>query len=268
MKKQIIIFTDLDGTLLDHNDYSYTAATPCLDYIRHNNISLIYTSSKTAVEIYELCRQTNMYHPFISENGGLLSSPKQYFSAIKQNKVEYEHQLIGVSRQNINSLLEKLRNHYQFTYFNIMTTDEIIALTGLTRDLALMANQRECTEPVHWLDNEKNLKEFTKILNTENLQLLKGGRFFHVMGYHDKATTMSLLIDKFQKQLNTELISIALGDSPNDYKMLKAADYGILIPNPIAPKEHLDNSRNLLYASSEGPQGWNDTLLDLLKDLS
>ncbi len=59
MNKHIVVFTDLDGTLLDHDSYSYTAAEPALDFIRNNNIPLIFTTSKTAIEVEELCIQTS-----------------------------------------------------------------------------------------------------------------------------------------------------------------------------------------------------------------
>ena len=72
----IIVFTDLDGTLLDHNDYSFTAAQPCLDFIRENKIPLIFASSKTSFEIENLCSETNFFHPYIAENGALLCIPE------------------------------------------------------------------------------------------------------------------------------------------------------------------------------------------------
>jgi len=99
------------------------------------------------------------------------------------------------------------------------------------------------------------------------LRLISGGRFHHVMGKHDKATTMTLLIKQYEKHRNKNLTSIALGDSPNDLQMLQNADYGIIIPNPHAPKMCVDNHVNLIHAEKPGPQGWNDTLLALLTEL-
>ncbi len=79
MSVLIVIFTDLDGTLLDHNNYTFEPATRCLEFIRTRNIPLIFTSSKTAIEIEDLCVRTNLYHPYIAENGGLLSIPNNIF---------------------------------------------------------------------------------------------------------------------------------------------------------------------------------------------
>ena len=49
---RIMIFTDLDGTLLNHDDYRYDAALPALDAIRRLHIPLIPVSSKTMVEMH------------------------------------------------------------------------------------------------------------------------------------------------------------------------------------------------------------------------
>ncbi len=67
MNTPVVIFTDLDGTLLDHHNYSFIPAIPCLEFIRKQNIPLIFTSSKTSIEIEELCTLTNLYHPYIAE---------------------------------------------------------------------------------------------------------------------------------------------------------------------------------------------------------
>ncbi|MEW6601405.1 MAG: HAD hydrolase family protein, partial [Nitrospirota bacterium] len=49
--KKIIIFTDLDGTLLDYPGYSFEAARSALDLIRERGIPLVVCSSKTRREI-------------------------------------------------------------------------------------------------------------------------------------------------------------------------------------------------------------------------
>lgn len=50
-KQNIIIFTDLDGTLLDHNSYDFSEALEMLSYIKNHNIPLILTTSKTKIEV-------------------------------------------------------------------------------------------------------------------------------------------------------------------------------------------------------------------------
>jgi len=78
MSERIVIFTDLDGTLLDHCTYSYKEAEKALESIRRKNIPLIVCSSKTREEI-EIYRKKLLNNgPFISENGGAIFIPEQY----------------------------------------------------------------------------------------------------------------------------------------------------------------------------------------------
>lgn len=268
MTNPIVIFTDLDGTLLDHDSYSYAAAEPCLNFIREHNIPLIFTSSKTAVELEDLCKQINFYHPFIAENGGLLAIPESYFSEMQAKTTCYSKYVIGKTRSDIGLALDTLTSSYIFKSFNNMSIEELISHTGLNQRQALYANQRDCTEPLLWLDKDTKLLDFANKLEKYELRLISGGRFHHVMGIHDKATTMTLLIKHYEKYWNKNLTSIALGDSPNDYQMLRVADYGIAIHNPHAPKMCVDNHANLICAIKPGPQGWNDTLLALLTELN
>ncbi len=266
MNHNILVFTDLDGTLLDHENYSYAAAQPTLDFICENKIPLIFTTSKTAIEVEELCTQTNFYHPFISENGGLLAIPENYFSDQPTTR-KYIKQVIGRPRNEINQILSNLTSSYQFRTFNDMSIKELIDHTGLESSQAHFANQRDSTEPLLWLDEISKLSDFTHQLEQHDLNLISGGRFYHVMGDHDKATTMVTLINMFQEHWDNKATSIALGDSPNDLKMLQTAQYGIIIPNPHAPKMCIDNRANLINANHPGPHGWNDSLYLMLKEL-
>jgi len=266
MDKQIVVFTDLDGSLLDHNSYSYKPALPCLTFIRENNIPLIYTSSKTAVEIEQLCHRSDFHHPYIAENGGLLGTPKHYFSETQTSTV-YTKNIIGIKRETILQILKTLKPSFNFKSFHDMSIDELVEHTGLKHEDAVYAKQRDSTEPLLWLDDELKLDEFASHLEPHSLTLVRGGRFQHVMGEHDKATTMQLLIEQFKQHKDQPVISIALGDSPNDLKMLKTATHSILITNPHAPKMCDVNHANLLHAEHPGPQGWNDSLFALLKEL-
>src|SRR4030043_2006608 len=77
---KLIIFTDLDGTLLDRKTYSFEPAEPALNLIRTMGIPLVLSSSKTRAEIELYRRKLENEHPFISENGGGIFIPCTYFS--------------------------------------------------------------------------------------------------------------------------------------------------------------------------------------------
>ena len=71
----IIIFTDLDGTLLDHTNYGFEAALPMLDFIKTNDIPLIIVTSKTKNEVIRIQELLGFKAPFIIENGAGIFIP-------------------------------------------------------------------------------------------------------------------------------------------------------------------------------------------------
>ena len=79
VKSQVLVFADLDGTLLDHRFYSWEGAETALSFIKREGIPLIFCSSKTRWEILPLREKLDNHDPFISENGGAIFIPENYF---------------------------------------------------------------------------------------------------------------------------------------------------------------------------------------------
>ncbi|NNC55214.1 MAG: HAD hydrolase family protein, partial [Pseudomonadales bacterium] len=67
-----MVFTDLDGSLLDHHSYSYDAALPALTLLEQKNIPIIFCSSKTRAEMDRLRIDMGHAAPFIIENGAAI----------------------------------------------------------------------------------------------------------------------------------------------------------------------------------------------------
>ena len=78
--ERIIVFTDLDGTLLDHHTYSYVPAAPVLERLEAEGHPLILNSSKTRDEMVALRAEFGNRHPFVVENGGAVCVPREYFA--------------------------------------------------------------------------------------------------------------------------------------------------------------------------------------------
>ena len=76
---RLLVFTDLDGTLLDYDTYAFDAAEPALDRLRRERIPFVLCSSKTRAEIEAVRTRLRNEHPFVSENGGGVFIPRGYF---------------------------------------------------------------------------------------------------------------------------------------------------------------------------------------------
>lgn len=84
---KVVIFTDMDGTLLDHHTYSHQAADSLLASLQQTGVPVIPTTSKTFAELQQLRRELNNQHPFICENGAGVYIPKGYFSQMPSDLI-------------------------------------------------------------------------------------------------------------------------------------------------------------------------------------
>ena len=73
--RHYVVFTDLDGTLLDHDTYGWEEARPALERCKRLFIPIVLVSSKTRAEMDHLRVKLSISSPFISENGGGIFFP-------------------------------------------------------------------------------------------------------------------------------------------------------------------------------------------------
>lgn len=256
MKKNHIVFTDLDGTLLDHHTYSYASAQPALDQLRSLHIPVVLNSSKTPSEIDAIAHGLQLDSPRIAENGSVISWPDG----------ELLH--LGSDYATICRVLDQLREQegYGFSGFHDLSATEIADLTGLSLQAARLASERQASEPLLWQDDEDKLPTFRQQLSEQGLSLKQGGRFWHVMGQTDKVKAMQHLVEHYQQERQQLLTVIALGDGPNDRDMLVAADIAVIVYNPDGKPFDLPARREqqIIRTTLPGPEGWNAALQKIL----
>ena len=264
----LLVFTDLDGTLLDHHSYSFSAALPALQRLRRARIPVIPVTSKTLAELAPLMRELDNAHPCIAENGGLIALPPGYFAGLDRYPLQEGYRVIELS-SNYEDLLRTARrlradHQYQFRGFSDMSDAEVAACTGLSVAAATRARRRRCSEPLQWLDTAAAFAQFRQAVETAGLQLVQGGRFWHLMGSHDKASAMQRLCEQYRAAGFQGFSTVALGDSPNDIPMLEAVDIPLLIRRPDGGCLSLQTERPAPCSALPGPGGWNQMMLQQL----
>ena len=262
MSWQPIVFTDLDGTLLDHHTYSADPAIPLLKLLDAQQVPVIFTSSKTAAEIEQLRDQLGNRHPFICENGAGAYIPMDYFKTTPteaQRSGSYLRVPFVEERGYWLDLLSRAPNAFsgKFRGFSEMGEAGICNASGLDAEQAALANQRDFGEPVQWLGSESEKSEFIIWLRSIGATVLEGGRFIHVSGGANKGKALGWLQHLYQENRpETHFRSLALGDGENDVAMLEAADFAGVVRSPVNPFPKLTRPTGVLYSEAFGPEGW------------
>lgn len=259
MNQRIAIISDLDGCLLNKEDYSFAPAVPLLQAIRRLELPVVLASSKTVSEMRLLAEEMELADaPIICENGGAV-----YWS----REDSTPGQILGTAREQILESLQKLKGEFHFESFEDLGLPGVMACTDLPEGRARLAMQRASTEPLLWRDSEEKLDSFTRSLVAEGLTFTRGGRFWHVAGQTSKGKAMQLVMSCLQTENPGDWTSIAIGDSPIDQSMLDIADYPIGIPSPDGVVHVEVKVHNGLVADRAGAQGWADSVTAVLQKL-
>jgi len=260
-----LIFTDLDGTLLHPKTYSFAEAMPALDLIRERNIALILCSSKTRAEVEEYRKRLENRDPFVVENGGAVFVPSGYFPFPTggTRRGDYLVSELGKRYREIRKELLSLREKLgvRVKGFGDMSVEEVAGLTGLTLPEAALAKEREFSEPFVFEGPTEPL--FLREIEQQGLHWTQG-RFYHLMGDHDKGRAIAFLKQWFgagHDKLNT----IGLGDALNDLPLLKEVGHPVLVQNGEGGYDARVDLPGLIRANGIGPAGWNSAVLELLQ---
>lgn len=266
---RLLIFSDLDGTLLDADTYSFQPAVPALKVIQKRKIPLILCSSKTRAEIEPIRTKLQNPHPFIPENGGAVFIPQGYFSypySFTRKRGGYDILELGTPYPRLRENLSRISSFFphKIKGFGDLSPEEIARLSGLSLEQAKQAQKREYDEPF-FLKDPSLLEEIRKIASQANLHITRGGRFFHLLGQNDKGQAVEQLKNIYQKKIPFK--SVALGDSWNDLPMLKAVDIPVIVQKSDGTYESSFSLPSLRLAPGKGPEGWNHSVLEVLSTL-
>ncbi|MEB3883344.1 HAD-IIB family hydrolase [Lyngbya sp. CCY1209] len=264
----LLIFTDLDGTLLNSEDYRYDRALPVLEQLKQQQIPVIPVTSKTREEVEVLRGEIGLTDPFIVENGSAIFIPEncdRLTSPETQLRGDYYLMQLGDSYADIRrglaeviaSLDEPLRG------FGDLSVDEIIQRTGLSAEEAKRAKNREFTEP---FVTPKTIDPavLEKTITESGFRVVVGDRFSHLIGGNaGKGRAVEWLVRRYAMIAPGETITtLGLGNSPNDLAMLEAVDIPIIIPGKKGPHPGLSD-RRWPVASSPGCQGWAEVVAEI-----
>ncbi len=269
----LVVFTDLDGTLLRHEDYDWSAARQAVAELARRDIPLVIASSKTRAEIEAWRRRLGNGDPFISENGGALFVPAGAavppipggVPAGGLQRVEFGTPYVRL-REALRSLARDLG--VGLRGFGDMQAEEIADLTGLTGEALELARQREYDEP--FVPDRPLTREesacLERLADERGLRVTRGGRFHHLTGFNSKGKVARLLMSAYRSG-GDPVASLGAGDGPNDLELLQAVDHAVVVARPDG--SHAPELRAGLpgarFTRGAGPVGFAEAVMEYLQ---
>lgn len=264
----LIIFTDLDGTLLNPDDYRYDAAIPVIETLKKRQIPLIFVTSKTRAEVESLHHALQLQDPFIVENGSGIFVPARSdrFWVSSPSQDDYLECLGATylqARQGLKAVSQQLG--IQLRGFGDLSDLELQKKTGLSLEAVKLAKKRDFSEPF-LTPTEIPAKQLTEVVRSQGFEVVVGDRFSHLIGSEaGKGKAVRWLVERYQPvALSQPIVTIGLGNSPNDLGMLEAVDHPIIIPGYKGAHPQLQE-RGWEVAAAVGSQGWTTSVSQLIQ---
>lgn len=259
----LVVFTDLDGTLLDAEDYSFDRALSALGMLETREIPLIFCTSKTRAEVEPIRERLGNRDPFVVENGGAVYIPKNYFAGpFDYDAVTDDYLVIelGAPYPEVIADLERMKREtgVPLRGFSDMSVGEIAQRCKLTPLQAREAKRRKWDEPFMILEPEAT----NAVLASAEYPVVGGGRFYHLAA-SDKGRGVSVVMD-LARRFWGEVTSVGIGNGPNDIPMLRAVDLPIMVGLGQDAAGRDDRLRRLRRIDETGPAGWNLAVTMLL----
>jgi mannosyl-3-phosphoglycerate phosphatase len=267
-----VIYTDLDGTLLDHHTYSFDAARSTIAALSERGIPVIPCTSKTRSETAKLMEALGLDGPMIVENGAAIWVPKDWGLDRPENADDdgdaWGHSF-GPSRGVIRRQLAILNIEWGNRYQSLcdLSDKQVAAVTGLDLDSAARAKQRQHSETLVWLGTPADRKAFAAHVQALDMHCVQGGRFVHVLASGGKAEAVSWLHNKIRKErCDLELArSLSAGDAENDVEMLEVTDLALLVRSPVNEPPTVRRQCRLVISDAMGPAGWAEGIEALIE---
>ena len=271
-KITLIIFTDIDGTLINNDTFYEGANIEIAETLSEHNHILIYNSSKTFNEIALMQKKFNTSFPFICETGGGIYH-KNLFNQVSDKlragySIMYEAKKIEMYKDIIEEEIQKnFKNDLDM--FDTLPLDEKSRLSGLRGNDLNLASERDFSMLITWKSDELRYSTFESVLHGYGLKLIKGGRFCHICTSHDKGWAVTFFLNQMKSSgVYNKIVTIGIGDSTNDFEMLSNVDYACVVKSENTGElmKKIENSK-IVLSTNYAPEGWAECIQNIFSQI-
>lgn len=244
-----MVFTALDGSLLDARTLSVEAARASLQRLRAAGIPVVPVTGKTFAEVRPLAEMLGIDGPVVVESGGGIA--RRVGSSWR---LEACGARTKVLREAVHAIEQ--RSGARLRLYSAMRLDEAAAAAGLTGIDLRRSLQRNFDEP--FVLESGSLTAVEQAAHSLGLRVRTGGKFHHLGGAPPRGMAAERVRDEIAASTGAQPLVVALGYAPIDIEFLSLADIPILMPRRDGTPDPwlqamLPEAR---VAPAAGPQGW------------
>ena len=223
-----VLFSDLDGTLLDAVTYEPSAeAVRVVEEAARRGVAIVPVTSKTAPEVRRLRPLLPLAPVAVVEGGAVL---------LDGDRVPV---LLGPPRERLVEVLHGLRRAgHAIRGLSEMDLEEVARRTGLSAEAARRAMEREASEPFVFLaePGEAEVEALRRRTLELGAALARGDRLYHLAGAGvDKGRGVNAVLERFPALAG--LPAGAVGDAWNDLPMLCRVEHRYLLGGAVGDGE-------------------------------
>ena len=261
-KFSIIIFTDLDGSLLHRDNFKFDEIKDYVKSLIDQGIIIIPNTSKTEKEIDGFLSELGSDLPYISENGSSIHGLNLINSNFP-NKIVLSRDKQELIEIFDSKVPENLKAKCKF--ISKMNPKEQTNIFGLEKNNLKNALNRKYTIPFLFEGDKKEKNRLFNVLKSSSLTMQEGGRVINLGDNTDKVKSMNQVL-KIYKKVESKIKVIAVGDNFNDLDMLRNCDIPCLVFNDQFKQDQI-NIDNLIFSNKPSPEGWADVIKTALVKL-
>ena len=272
-----LIFTALEGALVDPRTDSFAGAEEALAELDRRKIAYVLLTSRTREEIDPIRRKLGHNHPFVTENGGGIFFPDGYFSLRIPGVVRTARYLSVAQGRPYAEVCEALDDIAEecavgVAGFHHMSLREIADNTGMHPRSAELARAREFDEPFYFTSaDDKAIARFVETARARGFDTRRDRTFWHFSAKCDAARAVRSLAQLFREATHIKLRLVGIGGGEVDLPWLQAVDHAILLPDSreaAKPAEHPQETpgrtKSIVMGDAPGAVGWNKAILNII----
>ncbi len=269
VKRKVVIFSELDGFLLDDNGCVRDCVTDALAKLRESDIPIVLASRRTRAELEYYRDKLKISHPFISENGGGTFVPRDYFPfSFLYSKTDEKYNILelGLPYEKIRKIFQGIKSRLEYDTKGVgdMELEKVSEVLGISIEDAALAKKREYEEPFVLDYPDEQEGDILDCIRWADVNMKKFSGYYCLAGENDIGKAVRLLVDLYEKVFG-DILLVGIGSGKSDLSLLLRARLPILLScgkNDVIHPEELN--LNAQRIESAGPVGWSEAVIGVV----